>query len=153
SGGDLQFYNDYFNRLAMSINGTTNDVGLAGNIWKAGTLFLHNVGNANTGVGLGALTPNTGESNTAVGDSALSTNTTGSFNTAVGKNAGLGYDISSIGSNNTFIGYQAGPGTSYELYNAAAIGANARVQANNAMVLGDDSVNVGIGTQAPSYKL
>ncbi len=40
-----------------------------------------------------------------------------------------------------------------QLTNATAIGANARVTANNALVLGDGTVNVGIGVTAPVNKL
>jgi hypothetical protein len=65
------------------------------------------------------------------------------------------------GSNNTFLGYSANQGTNDTLTNATAIGANAQVTANNALVLGSisgtngatASTNVGIGTTAPAYTL
>src|SRR5207302_2088639 len=37
--------------------------------------------------------------------------------------------------------------------NATATGANATVSASNSMVLGDGTVNVGIGTSAPTHRL
>jgi hypothetical protein len=53
-----------------------------------GTLFLHNIGTANTALGAGALDSNTtGGSNTAIGSNALTANTDGVQNTAMGNNA------------------------------------------------------------------
>src|SRR5205807_1729124 len=64
------------------------------------------------------------------------------------------------GVSNTAIGFQADVGSS-NLTNATAIGANARVDASNALVLGSINgvgagsadTNVGIGTSAPSVRL
>jgi len=65
------------------------------------------------------------------------------------------------GYRNTFLGAYSGPGTSTQLSNATAIGANAVVSASNALVLGSingvngasASVNVGIGTSTPATPL
>jgi hypothetical protein len=73
-------------------------------------------------------------------------------NTAVWSHAGLTDTTANAnitGANNTFIGSFSGPGTSAEVDNATAIGANALVSASNALVLGGTgayAVNVGIGT-------
>ena len=63
------------------------------------------VGEANTALGLGALSDDTtGIANTAIGYRALESNTTGSYNTAIGDRALLG---NSTGSQNTATGYSA----------------------------------------------
>jgi len=113
-------------------------------------------GGANTAVGGGALDHNTmGSNNAAVGWSALDGNTTGNQNTALGSAAG-GLSSSNpnaniTGSADTFIGYNSSPGTSTQLNNATALGANALVSCSNCMVLGDSTMpmSVGIGTPTP----
>jgi len=114
-------------------------------------------GLANTAHGSDALTANTtGDSNTAVGYLALPSNTSGSSNTAVGTQAGRTSTLANAnttGNNNTFLGFNSGPGTSTQLTNATAVGANALVSASNALVLGSSAVSVGIGTSAPNAKL
>jgi trimeric autotransporter adhesin len=123
----------------------------------ANSLLINRTGVANTAVGAGALDNSTdGGNNTASGTLALRANTTGNNNTAVGFNAGVTpttANANTAGSNNTFLGFQSGPGTSTQLSNATAIGANALVNCNNCMVLGDSTVNVGIGTSNPGQKL
>ena len=60
------------------------------------------------------------------------------------------------GSNNTFIGATAGLASATQRNKAAAIGYNAKVDADNALVLDGtsaDAVNVGIGTAAPQSAL
>jgi len=118
-------------------------------------LVSNTTGTDNTADGFLALAVNTiGTFNTAVGTSALQLNSTGSFNTAVGYSAGVtGSFANTVGSNNTFIGYQAGTGTEAQLTNATAIGANAQVSENNALVLGANGVEVGIGTPTPGALL
>lgn len=83
--------------------------------------------------------------------------TTGQDNVAIGGNAG---EVLTSGSNNTFVGNGA-YATVPAVTNATAIGANARVDLSNAMVLGSvagvnlatSTVNVGIGTTAPQARL
>ena len=92
-----------------------------------GTQAMNNVssGNSNAAVGYQAMFDNTtGSDNSALGHNALFTNTTGSNNTAVGSGA----DVSVNG-----------------LTDATAIGYNAKVTANDNMILGNNSVNAGIG--------
>ncbi len=117
------------------------------------------VGNNNTATGFYALINNIANNNTATGHRALSENTTGTGNTALGYYAGYTTtfaNANTTGSNNTYIGYNSGPGTTTQYSNATAIGANARVNASNAMVLGGtgaSAVSVGIGTAAPGATL
>lgn len=135
-------------------------------------LYSNTVGNSNTASGRGALYTNTtGGYNAAHGESALTFNTTGSYNAASGRsalysnttggnNTAGGYQAlyyNTTGSNNTALGYNAGPDSkSTNLTNATAIGANAVVSENNALVLGgtgSNAVNVGIGTATPAATL
>ena len=105
--------------------------------------------------GIEALQVNTmGWQNTATGAVALGSNTAGNQNTASGFQAGETLDRSFMtGSNDTFLGANSWASTG-TLNNATAIGANALVGENNAMVLGSiNGVNgaaantlVGIGT-------
>ena len=115
------------------------------------SLFENTTGTANTAVGSSTLSQNIGGSyNTATGNTALELNTTGSFNTAVG-NLALYNNVA--GSSNTALGVGAGPDSkSTNLSNSTAIGANAVVSENNALILGGTGVNavdVGIGTATP----
>lgn len=124
-----------------------------------GGLFSNTTGGGNISMGYVSLGRNTtGVANTAIGPAALGSNTTGTGNTAVGYVAGYGnrsgnLDANTTGSNNTFLGIGASPGTTTQLTNATAIGAYAAVSASNAMVLGDGTINVGIGTQTPTTTL
>jgi hypothetical protein len=123
-------------------------------------LAFNTSGGNNTANGLAALVQNTtGNSNSAIGSGALALNTTGFSNTAVGQDAGVtatSANANTTGSSNTFIGFSAGPGTSTQLTNATAIGANAIVSESNAVVLGGtgaSAVDVGIGTTTPGQTL
>jgi trimeric autotransporter adhesin len=122
-----------------------------------GTRSLYgNSGQSNVGLGHAALEDNTGNFNAAGGVLALGSNTTGEWNTAFGYKAGqtIVLDFANrTGSNNTFIGALAGPGTTTQLTNATAVGAGALVTASNALVLGSSGVNVGVGTTAPVARL
>ncbi len=112
----------------------------------------------NTAVGTNTLLANTfGSSNVAIGNDALSANTIGQHNTAVGV---ISMNGNVTGSFNSSFGY----GTvvyGTNLINATAIGARARVDCDNCMVLGSingingatSSVNVGIGTASPQQML
>jgi hypothetical protein len=124
-----------------------------------GALEFNTTGNWNSGLGTATLVENTtGSYNTAVGGSALYYNTVGSNNSALGINAGVPTTFTTTtGSNNTFVGAFTGPGAQTNLSNATAVGANAEVDASNALVLGSINgvnsatadTNVGIGTTAP----
>jgi len=124
----------------------------------AAALLSLTTGSDNTAVGMAALYSTTvGEQNTAVGRSALEGNQTGAANTAVGYRA-LEGNVG--GSYNTALGAGATVGAS-NLTNATAIGSWARVDVSNALVLGSvagvngapATVNVGIGTTAPTNRL
>jgi adenylosuccinate synthase len=98
----------------------------------------------------------TGIQNVAVGSGALSQNIGGSSNTALGSNA-----MSELiqGDYNTAIGY--GAQVEDGLTNATAIGAFARAERNNTVVIGSiqgvngatATANVGIGTTTPMNRL
>lgn len=96
-------------------------------------------GNGNLFAGKNAGLFVTGSNNTLVGDSAAMTLTTGSGNTTLGYKANMNSNLT----------------------NATAIGANAAVTANNALVLGSvtgvngatSNTNVGIGVTNPGYPL
>lgn len=124
-----------------------------------------------------------GAGNTIVGHDAGENITTGDANTFVGNGAGSSLDNSAGNNNNVAIGNGSlsdgnggcSQGTSLTLLgfgtnacngttgltNAGAIGANAKVEASNALVLGSISgtngasanANVGIGTTTPAQRL
>ena len=111
----------------------------------------------NVAVGAEALLmQTTGYSNVAIGRFALESTSTGGSNVAVGNGAGLS---NIYGASNTYLGASADGFTGAQ--NSTAIGAQAEVMANNALVLGSingvnqatSSVNVGIGTETPKYAL
>jgi hypothetical protein len=84
-------------------------------------------------------------------------NTTGSQNVFIGYQAG---SVNTTGNNNVALGYLAGP-ASGTLSNATAIGHRARVNTANSLVLGaingtngaTFTIKVGIGTSSPAYLL
>ena len=145
---------------AGSSNTATGYDALSGNI----------TGGGNAATGWGTLIFNTsGNGNTAMGASSLAY-VTGSYNTGVGFYAGTPTTVieTATGSANTFLGYVTTYGPQTNLNNATAVGAYAEVDASNAMVLGSiqgvngcggaefpqcASVNVGIGTTAPTTTL
>jgi hypothetical protein len=105
--------------------------------------------NVSTFVGEKAgLAISTGTSNIMIGNSAGSATTSGNYNVFLGNNSG---DTNLTGSSLTLLGRNTDVvGTA--LTNATAIGADATVSANNALVLGSNA-NVGIGLTAPATKL
>jgi Chaperone of endosialidase len=130
-----------------------------------GGALLSTTGSGNTSVGTYSLYDNTtGASNASLGAYSLFHNTTGSYNTAVGDGAGYAGSPTATnisGSYNAYMGYNTGPSTSTQLTNSTAIGAQAAVGENNALVLGSiqgvngatSSVKVGIGTSTPGALL
>ena len=97
--GMLNFSSGGTSRLTVRSDG---DLDISGSIRKNGTLFLHNLGNLNTGVGFGALAANTGSGNTATGHQALFNNTVGAQNSASGHQALFN---NTAGNGNTATGY------------------------------------------------
>ncbi|GAA4349143.1 hypothetical protein GCM10023185_05620 [Hymenobacter saemangeumensis] len=113
-------------------------------------------GNGNTLLGGAAGQSNPGASNvTAVGRLALNglNNAAANNNTSVGAYSG---GFVSSGANNTFVGYGADLSSATQRSNATAIGYQAKVNADNALVLGGtgaNAVRVGIGLTAPTHRL
>jgi trimeric autotransporter adhesin len=161
-GSNLFDYGSYFSGNAfLGFAGNTTTTGVYETAVGVGALSSDINGIYNTATGLYALgSSTTGRGNTGVGDEALSYNTTGDSNTGIGSLAGVTLDGSAItGSTDTFLGSATSLSTG-TLTNATAIGANAIVSESNALVLGGitgigsgTSVNVGIGTTAPSHLL
>jgi len=134
------------------------------------SLMNNQSGYANTAIGLQALNNNNAGENTAVGYNALINNSNGTFNAALGatsaqnnnsgsQNTAVGYNAlggNTSGNYNTAIGFNTLNNAS-NLSNAIAIGALARVDCSNCMVLGSvlgingggSNVKVGIGTTNP----
>ncbi|MEC5217381.1 hypothetical protein RCH09_002339 [Actimicrobium sp. GrIS 1.19] len=115
-------------------------------------LSVNSIGNSNNAFGEKALEhTTTGSSNIAVGNHALGDNLTGDGNVAIGQNAGYadGFftatNANVSGSNNTFVGAYAMPGTTTQLNHASAIGADARVTTSNTVVLGRATDIVVVG--------
>jgi hypothetical protein len=111
-------------------------------------LSSNTTANYNTATGAEALYNTTGEANLADGALALYSNTSGAGNTAVGADACYSNTTSNYV---TCVGYSST--ASDAISNATAIGARARVEQSNSLVLGgtgDSAVNVGIGTTKPS---
>ncbi|GAB3989585.1 hypothetical protein GCM10028807_14810 [Spirosoma daeguense] len=131
--------------------GYNNKTGI-GNMFLGQQAGANSNGSYNLFLGNGAGAGNTsGEGNTSVGDGSFLNSTSGGENTAVGRYAGIN---NTTGSKNTFIGVAAtNPPGSGNLTNSTAIGYNASVTTSNAMILGNNQVNVGIGNTAPNNKL
>lgn len=136
---------------------TVDDTGLAGDssakptVDGTGTIQANNFrsdvsNNIVAGVqALGSVT--TGGSNVAYGAQALFRLTSGSSNTAIGSLSGYFSGASpstsngvTTASNLTFVGVRSGLGSATQRSNSTAIGANAYVDANNRVVLGDGAV-------------
>ncbi len=156
TGGD----NNAFGASALSSNMTgasNNAFGFDALQSNTGDSFGN--GSNNAAFGDSALKANTiGNDNAALGSAALNQNSTGSNNTAVGFAAGFTStpgNANTSGSSNTFIGSYSGPGTPTQLTNATAIGANAKVNCSNCVVLGDSTMpmHVGVGTDSPAQPL
>lgn len=103
-------------------------------------------GAQNSAIGTQALFNSNGNNNVAIGFNALVLNTTGGGNTSIGTQSG---QTNGTGTFNTLIGYNADVNAN-NLTNAMALGANARVNTSNSIVLGNGA-NVAIGTSAPAF--
>ncbi|PHN07935.1 tail fiber domain-containing protein [Flavilitoribacter nigricans] len=144
---DIAIGNDLF----IGSNAGLMDPGSnAGNVFlglSAGR--LNQTGNQNTFIGnLSGYNNQSGTNNTFLGYQSGYSNQQGNSNTFVGNLTG---SINSVGSEITLIGTAANVGYS-GLINATAIGANAQVDLDNSLVLGNNA-NVGIGTSSPGAKL
>ncbi|WP_020595340.1 hypothetical protein [Spirosoma panaciterrae] len=155
------YHNNFIGRSA----GQSNTTGGNNNFIGSGSGYSNTTAKENNFFGFEAGHFNTtGEFNNFFGANAGYSNSVGNSNIFIGDKAGLfnfsgskniiigpfsGTAITST-DNNVLIGYnsQADNG----LFNATALGANSRVTASNALILGDQ-VNVGIGTSAPTARL
>ncbi len=107
-----------------------------------GALASTDGGSQNTAQGYQALFGNTASGNTAQGYQALFGNLVGADNVGLGRQAGyadrngVSANANVGGSNNTFLGAYAMPGTTAQLNYATAIGSDAVVTTSNTLVLG-----------------
>jgi endosialidase-like protein len=142
--------------------GRSNSTGTGNDFFGDASGASNTEGNSNSFFGdhAGALNT-TGSDNSFFGESA-GFNASGSFNTFVGRFADF-INVSPSGNRNTLLGANAKilTGGQFSPDNATAIGANARVDQANALVLGSINgingatadTNVGIGTTAPTARL
>ncbi len=138
-GNDAMFYTTSPENTAIGSKAMYNNTtGLQQVAIGFRALDLNTTGTRNTTVGAFSLINNVnGNDNAALGNNALRNNAAGNQNVGIGNDAGW----NSVGSMNTFVGYNATPSPiTPDLTNAAAIGANAKVNSNNKMVLGNSNV-------------
>ena len=117
----------------------------------------NSIGSQNSFFGAAAGLASQGHRNSFFGNSTAAFDNRGSDNSFFGFFAGIG---NSTGSRNTLLGTESDVGLG-DLTNATAIGANARVDQSNSLVLGSiatvngatSSVNVGIGVTRPQATL
>ena len=140
----------YDNSFIGPYAGISNTTGLYNCFTGMNAGYSNTTGNNNSFSGYNSGYNNsTGFLNTALGFYSGYSNTTGYGNTAVGVSSGF---TNGTGIHNTFIGDSADVSSS-NLNNATAIGYNAKVSISNAIVLGNGSVNVGIGNSSPKSTL
>ncbi|HVE57674.1 MAG TPA: hypothetical protein VNB22_12650 [Pyrinomonadaceae bacterium] len=138
------------NNSAFGFNsGRFLTIGASNSFFGVGSGFSVGVGNNNSFFGhLSGSNVLSGSDNTFTGFSS-GFNSTGSGNTFIGASSGL---ANLSGGSNTLLGANTNVGAP-DLTNAAAIGSGAFVSASNSLVLGNNQVNVGIGTSTPKSKL
>lgn len=128
---------------------TANTSGYANAFFGTWTGGAHTTGFANTFLGqYCGIATNTGAHNTFAGQGSGNDNTSGGHNTFMGTGAGNG---NTTGGSNAALGASSGF-LSGNLFNATVIGANAKSNASNTVILGGtgaSAVNVGIGTTTP----
>lgn len=105
------------------------------------SLLNNTTGTANEAFGLDALRDNvSGNSNTAMGSNALQSNTANN-NTAFGNVAGFTLtpaNANVTGTNDTWIGYNTGPGSTTQNNYQSILGAGTQAVCNNCVVFGPD---------------
>jgi hypothetical protein len=152
-----------FNTFAGAGAGAANTNGSVNAFFGQGAGFKNTTGSFNSFFGEGAGSRITGgESNAFFGAAAGSAVVDGSNNTFVGGGAGS-FNSTSNGDNNTLLGANTFVSSTglFNPTNATAIGAKARVDASNSLVLGSINgtnlatadTNVGIGTTTPATRL
>lgn len=153
------------NAIVLTNRGTDNiyvgkNAGNASSTGISNTFVGANAGTASTSGGYNTAlgehagySLSTGFANTIVGEYTATNLSSGKQNVILGSDAGASI---STADNVTLIGYGADLGSSTQRINATAIGYNAKVDADNSLILGGTgaaAVNVGIGTTAPNYRL
>jgi len=151
SSNTTGFYNSAQGANALSSNTT----GYYNSSQGTSALYGNISGYYNSAQGTNALYGNiSGYYNSAQGTNALYGNTTGSYNAAQGTGAGYTATPANAnvsGSNDVFIGYNSGPGSTTQVSNAIAIGSTALVLASNTAVIGNSSItDVYFGSTTPS---
>ena len=145
----------FYNTFNGDMVGLSNTTGSSNSFFGQTAGFANTTGEHNAIFGRSAGSANTaGNYNSFYGRSAAYANTTGSYNTAIGYST---LNANSTGTLNTALGYNANINNTGVLTNATAIGANARVDCSNCLVLGSvntvngaiSGVAVGIGTTNP----
>ena len=118
----------------------SNTTGYNNSAQGAGALYSNTTGYYNSAQGLQALYYNTtGYNNSAQGANALYSNTTGNNNSAQGFQAGYTATPANAnvsGSNNTWLGFNSGPGSPTQYNYQSVIGAAAVGTCSNCIVLG-----------------
>jgi len=153
-----------YNTFVGAYSGLSNTTGTS-NTFVGYNTGSTSSGNSNTFLGnsagstLGAVV--SGSSNTAIGDSSLSNlNYGGSFNVALGKNAGRnigvpGTSALSEANQSLFLGASSRPSADSQTnqivigYDSVGLGSNSVVLGNNSITLTSLRGQVGIGTDAP----
>ena len=122
----------------------SNTTGVNNSAQGVNALFSNTTGSNNSAQGYAALFSNTtGSNNSAQGYQALFSNTTGPNNSAQGYQAGYTATPANAnvsGSNDVFVGFNSGPGTTTQISNAIAIGSTALVNVSNTAVVGNGSI-------------
>ncbi len=147
----LGYYNTFVGGFAGQAVTTTTGTAAANTYIGYNSGVNASLGNNNTFVGSSSGSSiTTGSQNTFLGNISGNGITTGNNNVIIGQGAGVNQTTAS---NNVFIGNGSGLSTTTQYTNATAIGYNARVNADNALVLGNTTTSVGIGVTAPVEKL
>ncbi|WP_306480974.1 tail fiber domain-containing protein [Limnobacter sp.] len=147
------------NTAIGSLSLLNNTTGISNTAVGDSSLYFNTTGEKNAALGDNSLRSNTtGFRNVAIGQSSLRGNTTGSRNVALGDDAGYAnsaFDNTNAnisGSNNTFLGANAMPGTAAQLSYATALGSDALVTTSNTIALGriTDTTVIGAAGAATS---
>jgi len=144
-------HNIAIGNLALNKNTGSYNIGIGSD-----SLYSNIGGKYNIAIGRDSLASESiSSSNIGIGYRSFNNKCMGNYNTAIGDAAGY-TDIS--GYNNTYIGSNADvvntPGIIYN--NATVVGYNAKSSKSHSVILGDYSdfsLNVGIGTASPDFKL
>lgn len=133
-----------FGNNALQSNSANDSAGFGASVLQ------FNSGARSSGFNVYCLQNNSGNDVSGYGYTSLRNNA-GNNNSAIGSNSGSENDVL-LGSDNTFLGYNASYSINVNINNATAVGANVTLSQSNSVILGDNA-DVGIGTTAPTAKL